>query len=247
MNIATAFDFSTELPIYMLVMLIGLGMGAVYWVGQARKDYRVFLVYLAAIGGGFVGAKLVYLVSEGWLHTESTEWWMHWLTGKSVTGALLGGWIGVELCKKQLGYSKTTGDQYAVMVPLGLLIGRLGCLSHGCCVGVEYELGAFSLHDAAGTARWPAVPVEIAFNFLWLGVVFGLRWSKTLPGQHFHLYLIAYGLFRFGHEFLRETPKPFGGISGYQLISLLLAAAGMVAFYVRAHQGQKTTLAFSGS
>jgi len=76
--------------------------------------------------------------------------------------------------------------------------------------------------------------VEIGFQvaamiFLWL-----LRRKHRLAGQHFHLYLIAYGLFRFGHEFLRATPKPFLGLSGYQLLALATALAAIFAYRSRA-------------
>jgi phosphatidylglycerol:prolipoprotein diacylglycerol transferase len=57
---------------------------------------------------------------------------------------------------------------------------------------------------------------------------------NRLPGQHFHLYLIAYGLFRFAHEFLRATPKAFGGLSGYQLIALATAITAAIAYRRRA-------------
>ena len=53
------------------------------------------------------------------------------------------------------------------------------------------------------------------------------------PGQHFHLYLIAYGLFRFAHEFLCATPKPFAGLSRYQIIALGTAVAAAVAYHRR--------------
>ena len=59
-------------------------------------------------------------------------------------------------------------------------------------------------------------------------------------GQHFHLYLIGYGFFRFGHEFLRNTPKPFAGLSGYQILALATAAAAMIAHRRRAVSGTGT-------
>jgi phosphatidylglycerol:prolipoprotein diacylglycerol transferase len=49
-----------------------------------------------------------------------------------------------------------------------------------------------------------------------------LRARRILPGQHFHLYLIGYGAFRFGHEFWRDTPRIALGLSGYHFASLAL-------------------------
>jgi len=60
-----------------------------------------------------------------------------------------------------------------------------------------------------------------------------LRRKHLQTGQHFHLYLIAYGLFRFAHEFLRGTPKPFWGLSGYQIIALGTAFAAVIAYRKR--------------
>ena len=48
------------------------------------------------------------------------------------------------------------------------------------------------------------------------------------------MFLIAYGLFRFFHEFMRATPKPFFGISGYQWIALGTAVAAGIAYKQRA-------------
>jgi prolipoprotein diacylglyceryltransferase len=63
------------------------------------------------------------------------------------------------------------------------------------------------LRDASGIARWPAVPLEIGFNALALPAFLVLRKCRLLAGQHFHLYLMSYGAFRFAHEFARATPR----------------------------------------
>jgi phosphatidylglycerol:prolipoprotein diacylglycerol transferase len=82
------------------------------------------------------------------------------------------------------------------------------------------------------------VQVEMAFNVVLLLVFLGIQWQRTrrgtamLKGQLFHVYLVAYGLFRFGHEFLRATPRLGGGLSGYHWAALAVAALG-VAGYVR--------------
>lgn len=50
--------------------------------------------------------------------------------------------------------------------------------------------------------------------------------TRRLSGCVFSLYMIAYGLFRFFSEFLRETPKSFGSLSFYQWLSLLMVVLG---------------------
>ena len=81
--------------------------------------------------------------------------------------------------------------------------------------------------------KWPAVGVEIGFQVAALVALLVLKARHWQTGQHFHLYLMAYGLFRFAHEFLRATPKPFAGLSGYQLIALAMALAAALAYRQR--------------
>ncbi len=138
-------------------------------------------------------------------------------------GALPDGWLGVEIAKKTLGYRESTGDRFAMLLPVPLILGRIGCLSAGCCGGIVYAFGT-----------WPSVPVEIGFQLVAMIALWRMRRKHWQPGQHFHLYLIGYGLFRFGHEFLRATPKPFLGLSGYQLLGLATALAATLAYQRRA-------------
>ncbi|MEO5914742.1 MAG: prolipoprotein diacylglyceryl transferase family protein [Luteolibacter sp.] len=209
-------------PIYALMLLIGIAWGAVYWFRESKKDGRVALIYAAGLAGAFAGAKLAFLFAEGWLHFHDSNRWVIWLSGKSIMGALPGGWIGVEIAKKVLDYRENTGDRFAMLLPVPLILGRIGCLYAGCCGGIVCSFGT-----------WPSVPVEIGFQVAAMVCLWVMRGRHWLTGQHFHVYLIAYGLFRFGHEFLRATPKPFGGLSGYQLLGLATAFAAVVAYRQR--------------
>ena len=52
--------------------------------------------------------------------------------------------------------------------------------------------------------------------------------NRGLRDRLFFLYLTAYGLFRFFHEFMRDTPKIVLSLSGYQFIALGMAMIGFV-------------------
>jgi prolipoprotein diacylglyceryltransferase len=45
---------------------------------------------------------------------------------------LIGGYIGVELANKRVGITESTGDAFAVAVPLAQAVGRVGGLLNGC-------------------------------------------------------------------------------------------------------------------
>lgn len=219
---------------YGWLMLAGIAVSALFWTRLARRDARLLLVYVAALIGAFLGAKLAYLLAEGWRDFGQSDVWLRLATGKSILGALPGGYAGVELAKRWVGYRGVTGDWFAIIAPVGIILGRIGCWLHGCCLGRAWEPAWFTVRDVSGIWRWPSVPVEIVFNLAMLVSFFVLRHQRRLTGQHFHLYLVAYGLFRFAHEFLRDTPRVIGPLSGYQLIALSVAVFGAWAFHHRA-------------
>lgn len=218
---------------YGWLMLTGIFLSIALWSRVARRDERLVIIYVAALAGAFLGAKIVYLAAEGWLHWHDENRWIELATGKSITGALLGGYAAVEIAKHFLRYRSATGDWFALIVPLSIMLGRVGCILHGCCLGRVCEASWFTMNDASGVARWPAALVELLFNAVMLGVALLLRRTKMLPGQHFHIYLIAYGTFRFAHEFLRATPEILGPISGYQIAALAIIALGGYGYWRR--------------
>jgi phosphatidylglycerol:prolipoprotein diacylglycerol transferase len=216
-------------------MLGGIALSLGLWWRIARRDRRLVVIYVAALAGAFLGAKVVYFFAEGWLRLGRLDMWLQLATGKSILGGLLGGYVGVEWAKRWVGYTEPTGDWFALLVPAGIIIGRIGCWTQGCCQGIECAPAWFTINDAAGHARWPAVPVEILFNLVALAGIYWLHRAKLLPGQHFHLYLMAYGLFRFLHEFVRDEPRALGHFTGYQVAALAVFTLGLVGFVRRQH------------
>jgi phosphatidylglycerol---prolipoprotein diacylglyceryl transferase len=227
---------------YGWLMLTGIFVSIAFWSRVARRDERLVLIYVAALVSAFLGAKLVYLGAEGWLHWQDANRWVVLATGKSITGALLGGYLGVEIAKRFLKYNAVTGDWFAIIVPIGVMIGRIGCMINGCCLGKVCPANWYTVVDAHGVPRWPASQVEFLFNALMLGVILLLRWGRIAPGQLFHIYLIAYGTFRFFHEFLRDTPTILGPFSGYQMASLGIVLLGITGFILRQNAQRRFTV-----
>ena len=231
--------------IYALTTVAGILVTAFLWRRLARSegrapDDRLYAVYGGALAGAYLGAKLAFLFAEGWQHRDD---WMALLSGHSVTGALLGGVAGVELAKKITGYRSATGDLFAVTVPLALAIGRIGCMAAGCCLGVECSASWWTVADAHGHARWPAPVAELAFNVLFLGwalCAWRFGWQR---GQRFNVYLMAYGAFRFAHEFMREDARWAGSFGGYHVVALAIAATGAWMYVQRARALRKDTAA----
>lgn len=199
-----------------------------------RRDADLLTVYLVTLAGAFLGAKVVYLLAEGWMFWDHADRWQIWLTGKTILGALLFGYPAAELAKKLLGYRRVTGDWFALAVVPGIMMGRIGCLAQGCCNGQVCAPAWWTVRDAAGLDRWPSVPVEMAFNLAAWVVLFSLYRHGRQRGQLFHLYLMGYGAFRFGHEFVRGTPRVLGGWSGYHFAAAAVFLLGLWGYRHRA-------------
>jgi phosphatidylglycerol---prolipoprotein diacylglyceryl transferase len=219
---------------YGWLMLLGISISLAFWVRMARRDSRLLGVYAGALAGAMVGAKIVFLLAEGWLYVDREDRWELLLTGKSILGALLGGYAGVEIAKRFLGYRSATGDLFAVVAPVGIMLGRIGCILHGCCLGNVCTIASLAVPDAHGVLRWPAAHAEFAFNLLMFAILVLFRWKGWLSGQLFHIYLMAYGSFRIAHEYFRDTPRLLFGITGYQIAALLVFALGSGGFWLRA-------------
>lgn len=60
------------------------------------------------------------------------------------------------------------------------------------------------------------------------------RDQPRFKGPLFHPFLIVCALFRFGHEFVRDTPRYTVGVSPYQVLALAVAALGVWRHVTRA-------------
>lgn len=230
---------ASDLPApYRWTMLAAILLSAAVWFRRSKRDPALLPIYIGALGGAFLGAKLAYLFAEGWRDWPMPDRWLRLATGKSILGGLLGGYGGVEFMKWLTGYEKRTGDLFAILTPLGIAIGRIGCCLQGCCLGKPTALG-FAVCDHEGVARWPSAQVELGFQIVMLVVMVLLTGRPCFRGRLFFLYFAAYGLFRFVHEGVRDTPELLFGLSGYQYLSLATAALGAFMFLRR---GAEATL-----
>src|SRR2546425_12495048 len=96
-------DLATRTSAYGWLMLAGIIVTICFWSRLARRDDRLLLVYVAALVGAFLGAKVVYVLAEGWLHFGAPDMWLQLATGKSILGALLGGYLAVEMAQRAVG------------------------------------------------------------------------------------------------------------------------------------------------
>ena len=123
----------------------------------------------------------------------------------------------------------TLGDFTVSALPLGHAFGRMGCFLNGCCYGAPTDV-PWAV-PMAGALRHPVQLYEAGFNLLLYGVLH-LLLRRQRPGLVSAVYMIAYGAWRFGIEFLRGDDRlRTAGLDVAQLISLglIMIGAGLAA------------------
>ncbi|MGB0036418.1 MAG: prolipoprotein diacylglyceryl transferase [Candidatus Acidiferrales bacterium] len=136
-------------------------------------------------------------------------------------GTFYGGIIGANLTIILYAYFQKMPilpliDTYAAAMPLGHLIGRLGCFAAGCCYGKPTTLPwgvTFTNPLAARLAGTPlGIPLhptqlyEVAVECVNLAILIWLGARRRFTGEILGAYLMLYGVERGTIEFLRGDP-----------------------------------------
>ncbi|HTE19064.1 MAG TPA: prolipoprotein diacylglyceryl transferase family protein [Armatimonadota bacterium] len=210
-----------------LLTLAGYGVGALvlYLAARRRGVATEGMAYVAVAGlcGGILGAKLTeWVLGHGALLAAHPGLLLDpRLGGRTLIGGVLVGWVSVEIAKRRLGIRRSTGDLFALALPAGEAVGRVGCYFNGCCFGVSANV-AWAVRQH-GEWRHPTQLYSALAAVVILGVLLSVRDRLPREGDLFRLYLVLFGLSRFGLEFLRERPVGLGGLSLAQWVCLELA------------------------
>jgi prolipoprotein diacylglyceryltransferase len=224
-----------------------------YWRALRRDgvlDRRILLISLAAIAGGALGARLItsweILDEVSAANLPPTYVITH--GPRSIIGGLAGGYLAIVLSKRALGYTLSTGDYYAAGIPLALVIGRTGCFLSELPLGTPTDLPwgmTVSPEAAAAFARCPgcegpmhpSMLYEIGFHAAAFGLIVTRGPLLPIRGDTLKAYLLAYGIFRFGVEFVRGNEVQAIGLTGPQIVLIPLIGLLVIHFVRRLHAG----------
>ncbi len=208
--------------------------------GDAVPDPVRWSAITAAVAGGAIGSKLVYLLESPAATLQHGSDPFYLMGGKSIVGGLVGGLIAVEWVKKYLGEKQSTGDLFAIPLALGIAIGRIGCFLTGLgdyTYGIPTRL-PWGIDFGDGIARHPTQLYEMVFL---LALVPGLQFvlgrvartsltaragreyvaARFQSGDAFKLFMIAYMAFRLACDALKPYVHVAFGLGSIQWICLL--------------------------
>ncbi|MBE6534943.1 MAG: prolipoprotein diacylglyceryl transferase [Ruminococcaceae bacterium] len=249
-----------EIPLYGIFFWAGILLAGVIAIFIAKKNYiDAFDIFASAIYtmvAAMIGSKLLYFIVS-WSEilefvdaAKEVGYKTVEIVGALVQGGFvfyggfIGGAIGLWLYAKI--YKLSLGDfvgVYAVVLPFGHALGRIGCFFGGCCYGIKYD-GPCShtygeLKYSSAPVGVPLFPVQLLealclfILFIVLLIVFFKAYNRN--SACVYTYAFGYSIIRFALEFLRGDVErgAVGPFSTSQIISMAIFAIAIITFIVK--------------
>lgn len=235
------------------VLAIAVGFGLYYRELRKRGwlEPRIVWISLAALLGAAIGARVV----TAW---ERPDWWLAYASlpltqaleasGKSIIGAIVGGYVAIALSKRAFAYTRSTGDAYVLALPIATAIGRIGCFLTELPLGTTTTLpwgirvdpsaaAAFASCPGCTAAMHPTMLYEIGFNVAAALILWRFRDRVPAPGDALKLYLLAAATFRFLVEFIRTSPRQAFDLTAPQWVLLPIVVLLVIHFVRQSRRG----------
>ena len=237
--------FGKNIPYYGVLYSAGLLLGGCLGAIRCKKRgiQGIEAVYAACFTGigGVIGAKILsILTSIKYIIAYSIPFMDIIKNGFVFYGGLLGGMLGLFIyCKAFKTDVLEYYDIFAVSLPIGHAIGRVGCFLSGCCYGMPYDGPLAVTYTVAADPNTPLgvplLPIQLIEASLLVGlyIVLEVVYHKTEKrGLCTSIYLLSYAAMRFVLEFFRRDVDrgSLFGVSTSQWISMILVVGWTVAY-----------------
>ncbi len=221
---------ATHLPLHALTETFGMFIGFRYFLFLKKRQgdtvpppNRIWVI-IGAIFGALFGSRFLGALENPPLLLSTPNILLYIYASKTIVGGLLGGLAGVEITKKFIGESRSTGDLFVYPLILAMMIGRIGCFTMGI-YEETYGLPTtqpWGMHLGDQYLRHPVSLYEIVFlGLLWISLALLDRRVALVSGARFKLFMVAYLLFRFLLDFIKPGWRFSFGIGSIQIACLL--------------------------
>jgi phosphatidylglycerol:prolipoprotein diacylglycerol transferase len=246
------------IQIHWYGVMYALAFGLAWWI-LARRHGRLGLsraqvgdLMFACILGVILGGRLGYVLfyNPGYFAANPLAVFALWDGGMAFHGGLVGVVVaGIWFARSHGLRILAVADFLAPVVPIGLGLGRVGNFINGELWGRPADPGLPWAMVFPHVDRLPRHPSQLYEALLEGVLLFTLLWlldrRLRATGRLFGLFLLGYGVIRFGVEYFRAPDPQLGlllmGLSMGQLLSLPMIAVG--AWLVVAPPGREGEIA----
>ena len=214
-----------------LGFLVGLTLATRRAKAEGLPSETISNLGVWLIIAGMLGGKLFHVIF----------FWNDVLAGWRFSGVaslregfvFYGGFIGASVativyCRRHQLPLWKVADIFAPSVALGHAFGRLGCFFNGCCYGRACDL-PWAIHfPGHATAVHPTQLYEVTSNLLIFAGLSVCYRHKRFDGQVWWLYVLSYGVLRFGVEFFRGD-YPYHLAGGFTIGQAIAAVLIVIA------------------
>lgn len=209
--------------------------------GDSNDNFIAELTTMAIVVG-MVGCRLGFVIQyPGHYLRHPLQIFNFREGGMTILGGLVAAAVvlGVYFHKKKIP-SLNVLDLLAAPTLLGMAIGRIGCILHGCCYGqvtdlpwgITYPDGA--LGNLVPGPRHPTQVYEMVLDLLIMAFIIWWWPKMKFAGQAFYAVLVGYGGVRMFSEVYRDDVTQMGALTLAQwvgLVFILVGACGLAGLY----------------
>lgn len=236
------FGFSIYSYSAALLVAFAAGLFVIIQVAKSRgptnPEYIQELIMVGILWGIF-GSRL------GWVFWEFDQYVTDPLRafnlregGMTILGGIVVPIIAFSVIFKRKGIDpRNVLDTCAPGLLMGMAVGRLGCILHGCCFGnlcepsfplaLTYPEGIIGQGLIPGP-RYPTQLFEAGADLLLMALVIWRIPRQTFAGQGVWTMLTGYGIIRFLNEYLRGDIKVIGPITLAQWVAVAMFSIGVL-------------------
>ncbi len=236
-----------QIPTYGVLVALAYLSGILWLKTQIKhmgltEDRFWFLIYSLFFGAIAGGKLLFWAVEYRAILDGDLRLVADFRYGFVFFGGFLGSCLAGLWARRRMGFAYLKlSDYFAVALPMGHALGRLGCLAAGCCFGRPtslpwgVHLGGHPLSSTPdrfwGVSLHPTQVYESIGNavialVLWSWLLPKVKRGRLVPGTMFLGYIISYSVLRFVVEVFRGDDRGFlAGLSVSQWIALAAVAA----------------------